>query len=97
MKQNCENQLTIENVLPKNYFENGFSVVKTQKGGNNVPQKKMKLAVVESLEIIIKRHKILTKDQINVFKSKLFHKTKIYDHGLSPLLMQNSYSKLIWQ
>ena len=44
MKQNCENQLTIENVPPKNYFENGFSVVKTQKGGNNVP-KKLKLAV----------------------------------------------------
>ena len=67
MKQNCENQLTIENVLPKNYFENGFSVVKTQKGGNNVPQKNETRSILpESLEIIIKRHKILTKNQINV-------------------------------
>ena len=48
-----------------------------------------------SLESIIKCHKILTLDQTIVFKSKLLHKTKIYDHGLSPLLMQNPYSKFI--
>ena len=29
-----------------------------------------------------------------MFKQILLHKMKIHDHGLSPLLMQNSYSKL---
>ena len=30
-----------------------------------------------------------------MFKSKILHKIKIYDHELSPLLMQNPYSKFI--
>ena len=30
-----------------------------------------------------------------MFKSRILHKKKIYDHELSPLLMQNSYSKLV--
>ena len=29
-----------------------------------------------------------------MFKQILLHKMKIHDHGLSPLLMQTSYSKL---
>ena len=34
-------------------------------------------------------------DQIIVFKLKLLHKTKMYSHGLSTLLMQNPYSKFV--
>ena len=30
-----------------------------------------------------------------MFKSRKLHKRKIYDDGLSPLLMQNPYSKFI--
>ena len=47
------------------------------------------------LEIIIKCRKILTCDQFIVFKSRMLHNMKIYDHVLSPLLMQNPYSKFI--
>ena len=31
-----------------------------------------------------------------MFNSRKLHKMKIYDHGLSPLLMQNPYSKCIF-
>ena len=46
-------------------------------------------------EISIKCHRKLISDQNFLFKSKLLPELKVYGHGLSPLPMQNLYSKLI--
>ena len=47
------------------------------------------------LEINIKCHKRLTRDQNFWFKSIMLPGFKVYDNGLSPLPMQNPYSKII--
>ena len=47
------------------------------------------------IEISIKCHNRLTRDQNVLFKSTKLPELKVCDHGLSPLPMQNPYSKLI--
>ena len=71
----------------------GFLYKRSGKGGTYFPRKSLKF-----VELDYNHHKMSQKHRVHeiiVFKSRILHYMKLLDHGLSPLLMQNPYSKFI--
>ena len=87
----------IKKLCPKTFLNRKFSIENWQ--GREVitfPENFKNLNNLSwFLEISIRCHRILTRDQNFWFKSMMLSELKVYDHGLSPLPMQNPYSKLI--
>ena len=89
----------IAKVMSKLFFNLEFSINKKQGREIDVTSfhEKFKNLNIFSqlLEISIKCHKRLTRDQNFWFKSTMLPELKVYAHGLSPWTMQKPYSKFI--
>ena len=84
MLQKFENRLIIKKFCPKTILNMDYHG--SLREITIFPQNlKICSILSKSLEIIIKCHKILTLDQIIVFKSRILLEMKIYDYGLKTL------------
>ena len=93
-----ENWLTKIFFYAKYIFGRDFCIVKKQ--GREVtffPENFKSVNILSKiLELYIKCHKRLSRGKNFSMKPTFFPQFKVYDHGLSPLPLQNPYSKLLW-